>query len=99
MLLPACSLVNRNSPISAGLPRNTYTLARNISAIQVLPGNEGSARLGTILQLPEGTQLRICGDGFNERTVKISCEGGHYFVFLEDIKPEPLLRAKMYAGG
>jgi hypothetical protein len=64
---------------------NSYTLSRNISAIQVLLDPVGGMRMGTILQLPEGAQLRLIGDGFNERTVKVSWEGGNYYVFLEDL--------------
>lgn len=86
------------SPISAGPAQSTYTLPRNISAIQVLSAAEGSTRMGTILQLPAGTQVRVCGDGFNERTVKVSCEGGYYFLFFEDLEPERAFTAKTYAG-
>lgn len=69
---------------------NSYTLCRNISAIQVLLDPFGGTRMGTILQLPEGAQLRLIGDGFNERTVKVSWEGGNYFVFLEDLGEDRL---------
>ena len=85
--------MNRESLADLGLARNTYTLPRNISAIQALPASEGAERLGTILQLPAGTQVRICGDGFNDRTVKVLWEGGLFFVFLEDLETNPALRA------
>ena len=75
------------SPISADTAENIYTLSRNISAIQVLPDSNDGMRLGTILQLPEGAQVRVTGDGFNERTVRIFWEGANYFVFLEDLGP------------
>lgn len=75
------------SQISADTAENTYTLSRNISAIQVLPDSNDGVRLGTILQLPEGAQVRVTGDGFNERTVRVYWEGANYFVFLEDIGP------------
>ena len=55
--------------------------------------------MGTILQLPEGTQVRVCGDGFNERTVKVAWEGGYYFLFFEDLEPDREFTAKTYAGG
>ena len=91
-------MVTFESPISARPAQNTYTLPRNISAIQVLSAAEGGTRMGTILQLPEGTQVRVCGDGFNERTVKVSWEGGYYFLFFEDLEPERALAARTYAG-
>lgn len=75
-----------------------YTLPRNVSAIQVLASPEGNVRMGTILQLPAGTQVRVCGDGFNERTVKVSSEGGYYFLFSEDLEADRGFAAKTYAG-
>jgi hypothetical protein len=55
--------------------------------------------MGTILQLPEGTQVRVCGDGFNERTVKVSWEGGgYYFLFFEDLEPERAFAANTCGG-
>lgn len=63
-----------------------YTLSRNISAIQVTSSIDGRAQLGTIMQLPEGAQLDVCGDGFNDRTVKVRWEGTFYFIFRQDIE-------------
>lgn len=60
------------------------TLATKIAAIQLIP-TSGGARLGTISQLLPGTRLNVCGDGFNEQTVKVRCEDGFYFVFWQDI--------------
>jgi hypothetical protein len=77
----------------------TFTLLRNISAIQAISGPEASVRLGTILQLPEGTQVRVCGDGFNERTVKVAWEGAYYFIFWEDLDADWTLRTRAYAAG
>lgn len=65
----------------------TYTLVRNISAIQVLPSEDGSNRLGLITQLPQGVEVTVGGIGFNESTVRVLCGGGSYFVFLEDLDP------------
>lgn len=88
----------RKSAADADRLNSTFTLSQNISAIQALCDAEGMVRLGTILQLPEGTQVRICGDGFNERTVKVIWEGAYYFVFLEDLENKPLLRAWSHAA-
>ena len=92
------TVVNRESSANAASARSIFTLPRNISAIQALPELDGSVRLGTILQLPEDTQVRICGEGFNERTVKVIWEGSYFFVFLEDIEPQPPLHARAHAG-
>jgi hypothetical protein len=87
------------SVASPSFEGTTFTLPRNISAIQAISGPEGSVPLGTILQLPEGTQVRVCGDGFNERTVKVAWEGAYYFIFSEDLEPEGALLRRAYAAG
>jgi hypothetical protein len=89
----------RESAADAGRANSTFILPRNISAIQALPEADGVMRLGTILQLPEGTQVRICGEGFNDRTVKVLWEGSYFFVFFEDLEPNRTLRASTHAGG
>ena len=71
-----------------------FCLEKNIAAIQVLPDDgRGEPRLGTITQLPYGAELRICGDGFNERTVRVQWAQGTYFVFLQDIEVPAMLTA------
>jgi hypothetical protein len=66
-------------------PQESYTLSRKIAAIQLVSTGDGGARLGTVSQLLPGAHLDLCGTGFNERTVKVRCETGFYFVFLQDI--------------
>jgi hypothetical protein len=61
------------------------SLAKNISAIELNGVENGKARLGPVLQLPHGAQVEVCGDGFNERTVKIRSNGKYYFAFLSDL--------------
>jgi hypothetical protein len=58
-----------------------YTLCRKIPAIP----SRGDAKLGPILYLPAGSQVQICGDGFNPRTVKVRHHHSYYFVFQEDL--------------
>lgn len=64
----------------------SYTLSKNISVIQLVQDKEGSTRLGIISELAKGTQIDVCGDGFNQRTVKIHSRGHFYFAFLQDIE-------------
>jgi hypothetical protein len=66
----------------------SYTLGKQVSAIQVLPpGEDGIRHLGLITQLPEGAEVNVGGPGFNDRTVKVLCGGSVYFIFLEDLDP------------
>ena len=91
--------MNNGDPrLVSGAPQR-YVLPANTSAIQVLAGPEGHSRLGMILRLPEGAQVEMCGEGFNERTVKVRCEGSLYFVFIEDLHREIAVKAKGYATG
>ncbi len=63
----------------------SHSLARNISAIELIAAESGKPRLGPVLQLPNGSLLDVCGDGFNERTIKIRSNGKYYFVFRSDL--------------
>ena len=64
-----------------------YTLPRSVSAIQILPTEDGErTRLGLITQLPEGAEIEIGGPGFSDRTVRVRCGGASYFVFLDDLE-------------
>jgi hypothetical protein len=60
-------------------------LAGPILAIQILPKENGRITLGLLSQLPAGAVLRICGDGFDERTVQVSVNDHFYFVFRQEI--------------
>jgi hypothetical protein len=64
----------------------THTLGKNVAAIQLLNADKGNTKLGMITQLPRGAELQICGDGFNERTVRVRWAEGYYFVFLQDLE-------------
>lgn len=67
-----------NGPLS-------HFLAKNISAIELNGLENGQARLGPVLQLPSGAPVEVCGDGFDERTVKIRSNGKYYFAFRSDL--------------
>ncbi len=63
-----------------------YTLPKSVSAIQILPTEDGErTRLGLITQLPEGAEILMGGPGFSDRTVSVRCGGASYYVFLDDL--------------
>ena len=65
---------------------SAYVLPKNVSAIQVLPADEGEpTRLGLLTQLPQGAEIHVGGPGFSEGTIKILCQGAAYFIFLDDL--------------
>jgi len=67
-------------------PLRSYTLSRRVAAIRLTRAAHGSkGKLGEIVQLQPGTRLDWCGDGYNERTIKVHYAGNFYFVFLQDV--------------
>jgi hypothetical protein len=67
------------------VPERSHTLSRTIAGIQLVPGG-GKGRLGNVVQLHPGSVLELCGDGYNDRTVKVRSAGSFYFVFLQDLQ-------------
>jgi hypothetical protein len=63
-------------------------LCQRISAIELVRKEDGRAKLGLLSQLGPGTVIEQCGDGFNERTVKVRADGHVYFVFCEDLEAQ-----------
>jgi hypothetical protein len=64
------------------------TLQRRIPAIELeepSDKNGGMEKLGLILHLASGSDVEICGEGFNGRTVKVRQNGRYYFIFSEDL--------------
>lgn len=71
-------------------PIRSYTLSRRVAAIRLTRARGAQGKLGEIVQLQPGTRLDCCGDGYNERTIKVHHAGEFYFVFLQDVaEPEP----------
>ena len=75
------------STLSLEVPfASAYILPNNVSAIQVLPAEDGEpTRLGLLTQLPEGAEIHVGGPGFSQGTVKILCQGAAYFIFRDDL--------------
>ena len=70
-----------------------FRLFKAISAIQLVPAEEGGARLGLLSQLGPGSTVEICGSGFDERTVKVRSSNQYYFVFLQDLQAQAAVAA------
>jgi hypothetical protein len=70
---------------------SVVTLSRTIAAVNICKGEDGAARMGLIAQLPKGAGVEICGEGFNERTLKVRWGDRFYFVFSQDINPPQII--------
>ena len=75
------------TPEPATLNR-TYTLAGDITAMQILPCDETGARLSPVCKLPRGAHIQACGAGYDPETLKVVYEGQYYLVFLNDLETQ-----------
>jgi len=64
----------------------TRMVSKNIPGIQLVATEDRPERLGLFRQLPETAKLEICGDGFDDRTVKVRWLDSFYFVFRQDLE-------------
>ncbi len=65
-----------------------YTLSEDVFAMELVRVENGDPRLGPVSKIPRGAEIQACGDGFNERTIKIRWQGKFYFVFLQDLEAQ-----------
>ena len=63
----------------------SVSVTKPISALQLVwDERRGTTKLG-VLSLRPGATLEVCGEGFDQRTVKVRCNNTFYFVFRQDI--------------
>lgn len=56
-----------------------------IAALQITKDEKGNEHAGCLTQVSVTPEMKICGDGFNERTVKITLNNSTYYVFKQDL--------------
>ena len=76
-------------------PDKQYSLAKNAPAMQLMPDGTGKLRLSTLIRLPDGAEVKLCGEGYNDRTAKVLWEGATYYVFRDDLQST----ARLVAAG
>jgi hypothetical protein len=54
--------------------------------MQIIPDDKGKLRLGTLIRLPDGAEVEVCGEGFNDRTAKVILGESTYYVFVDDLQ-------------
>jgi hypothetical protein len=54
--------------------------------------------MGTLVRLPGGVEVEICGEGFDERTAKVLWQGSTYYVFRDDLQLGFTELAAAFAG-
>jgi len=63
-------------------------LSKAISALEIVRRENVTGYFGVLAQIPKGSTLEICGNGFNERTYRVLCGNRLYFVFRQDLGSE-----------
>jgi hypothetical protein len=56
-----------------------------VMALQIVIGEDGTVRAGRLTQIALTADLVFCGDGFNDKTVKVRLGNQYYFVFREHL--------------
>lgn len=80
-------MMNENAPF---IPSQTtadqlFSLSRSIAAIELIGNEREHPRLGAVMQLPNGIRLEVCGQGFDDQTVKVRLNSKYYYVFVQDL--------------
>ena len=55
-------------------------------ALQIVTGEDGTAQAGLLRQVALTADFVICGDGFNDKTVKVRLGNQYYMVFREHLR-------------
>ena len=66
--------------------QNRIILPKNISAFTIERSAGQEFRSGHIEELPRGAEIKVLGDSFDGRTVRVQCNDRLYVVFLRDIE-------------
>ena len=65
----------------------TVVLQKCVSAIPITLGRDGRSEMAPMAMLPEGAALQICGNGFDDMTVRAHWAGQTYYIFCQDLLP------------
>lgn len=60
-------------------------LHHNISALRVVTQPDGTRVIGSLTQLPQNTEVEICGAGFDDRTVTVRTGSVLFYAFRADL--------------
>jgi hypothetical protein len=75
--------------------RDACILSKTISALRIVAAGESDPATGIFTQLSCNSVIRVCGVGFNDRTVKLQSGPSCYFVFKEDIAAAEITAAAL----
>lgn len=65
--------------------RSKTIQSKLIAALQITRDSKGNECVGVLTQINVTPEMKICGDGFNEKTVKVALNNSTYYVFKQDL--------------
>jgi hypothetical protein len=75
-------------PSSCASSQKARILPAKISAVELIEQKDSRVWSGVVRQLPHNALVEICGEGFDERTVKVRWRDSFYFVFRQDLEED-----------
>ena len=67
------------------MPANRCVLRQEVPALQLIATDNGHARWGPLIRLPRGAELQEFGEGFDDQTLRVRCDGCFYIIFNQDL--------------
>jgi len=58
---------------------------KTVAAVRLVLNERAGCTLGSVTQLKPGTLIEICGEGYDDQTVKVRADRQTFFVFREDL--------------
>jgi hypothetical protein len=66
--------------------------SRRCCAMQIIVHDDGSVHMGLLTQIIPDDSIQVCGEGFNEKTVRVRLGREFYYMFREDLESAGLAR-------
>ncbi len=66
-----------------------YLLRHDIPALQLISIDNGLARWGPVVRLPQGSEISDFSKGFDDETLQVRFNGCFYIIFKQDIEAGP----------
>ncbi|MBV8707329.1 MAG: hypothetical protein JO185_08695 [Acidobacteriaceae bacterium] len=68
-----------------GQPFRSSPKPATVMALQIVTGEDGKTHTGRLQEIALTSELAVCGNGFNDKAVKVRLGGSFYFVFREHL--------------
>jgi hypothetical protein len=59
--------------------------SRRVPAVRIVATADGASELGGFAHIEADSLLSLCGEGYNDQTVKVRLENEYFYVFRADL--------------